>query len=113
MVAGLCIGLLPPSALGLARDTLGDLEGVLALNGTAVGLSVVAGAIAYRRGSRGDEGLEDHVEASTGTLGYSEDQADTAVMVGVFALIALGSLAAVIYLAIEGMSYGFLPPSNL
>jgi hypothetical protein len=31
----------------------------------------------------------------------------------VVALIALGSLAAVIYLAIEGMSYGFLPPSNL
>jgi len=113
LVAGICIGLLPPSALGLARDTLGDLGGVLALNGAAVGLSVVAGAIAYRWGSRGDEGFEGPVEATTGTLVYSEDQADTAVMVGVFALIALGSLATVIYLAIEGMSYGFLPPSNL
>jgi len=111
--AGICIGLLPTSALGLARDTLGDLDGVLALNGTAVGLAVVAGAIAHRWGSRGDEGFEGHVEASSGTLVFSEDEADTAVMVGVVALIALGSLAAVIYLAIEGMSYGFLPPSNL
>jgi hypothetical protein len=111
--AGLCLGLLPPSALGLARDALGDLDGILALNGGAVALAFVAGTIAYRRGPRVAEGVEDHVEASGGTLVYSEDQADTAVMVGVFSLIALGSLAAVIYLAIEGLSYGFLPPSNL
>jgi hypothetical protein len=111
--AGLCLGLLPPSALGLARDALGDPDGILALNGGAVALAFVAGAIAYRRGPRVAEGVEDPVEAGGGTLVYSEDQADTAVMVGVFSLIALGSLAAVIYLAIEGLSYGFLPPSNL
>jgi hypothetical protein len=111
--AGLCLGLLPPSALGLARDTAGALDGILALNGGAVALAIVAGAIAYRRGPGDAEGVEDNGEASCGTLVYSEDQADTAVMVGVFSLIGLGSLATVIYLAIEGLSYGFLPPSNL
>jgi hypothetical protein len=110
---GVCLGLLPPSALGLARDALGDLEGTLALNGGAVALAFVAGAITYRRGPRDAEAAEDHFEASDDTLLYSEDPADTAVIVGVFALIALGSLAAVVYLAIEGLSYGFLPPSNL
>jgi hypothetical protein len=113
LVAGICLGLLPPSDLGLVRETLGDLDWVLALNGTAVGMAAVAGAIAYRWGSRDAEGFEDHVEASGGTLVYSEDRADTAVMIGVFALLALGSLAALIFLAVEGLSYGFLPPSNL
>ena len=112
-VAGVCLGLLSPSALGLARDTLGDLDNVLALNGVAVGLAFVAGAIAYRRGPGGASSVGAQVEASAGTLVYSEDRADTAVMVGVFALIAVGSLAAVTYLAFEGLSYGFLPPSNL
>ena len=112
VVAGLCLGLLPSSALGLARGTMGDLDRVLALNGAAVGLAFVAGAIAYRRGSRGAGSVGAQVVASVGTLVYSEDRADTAVMVGVFALIAVGSLAAVIYLAFEGLSYGFLPPSG-
>jgi len=112
-VAGLCLGLLPPSALGLARDTLGDLDRVLALNGAAVVLAFVAGAIAYRRGPRSAPSAGAPVEASGGTLVYSEDRADVAVIVGVFALIAVGSLATFVYLAIEGLSYGFLPPSNL
>lgn len=112
-VAGLCLGLLPPTALGLAEDTLGDLDRVLPLNGAAVGLAFVAGAIASRRGHRGAPSTGAHVEASDGTLVYSEDRADTAVMVGVFALIEAGSLAAVVYLAFEGLSYGFLPPSLL
>jgi len=112
-VASLCLGLLPPSALGLARDTMGDLDRVLTLNGVAVGLAFVAGAISYKRGPRGAPGVGPRVEASGGTLVYSEDRADTAVMVGVFALIAVGSLAIVVYLAFEGLSYGFLPPSNL
>ena len=112
-VAGLGLGLLPPSALGLARDALGDLDRTLALNGAAAALALVAGAIAYKRVSTEAEAVGDHIEASDGTLIYSEDTADTAVMIGVFALIALGSLAAVIFLALEGLSYGFLPPSNL
>ena len=112
-VAGLCTGVAPPSVHGLARDTLGDFDRVLALNGTAVVLALVVGAIAYVRGASKAEFVTLGVEASAATLVYSEDRADTAVMVGVFALVALGTLAVVIYLAIEGLSYGFLPPSNL
>jgi hypothetical protein len=113
LVGSLCMGLLPPSAVGLARDTLGDLDRVLILNGAAVGLAFLAGAISYVRGPRGWPSVGANVEAIGGTLVYSEDRADNAVMVGVFALIALGSLATVVYLAFEGLSYGFLPPSNL
>jgi hypothetical protein len=113
LAAAVCLGLLPPSAVGLARDALGDLNSVLALNGAAVGLAFLTGAIAYMREPRRVEGVGERREASGGTLVYSQDRADIAVMVGVFALVALASLAAVTYLAIEGLSYGFLPPSNL
>lgn len=112
-LAGLCLGLLPSSSLGLDPDVLGDVDRTLALNVAAAALALVAGAIAYKRVSTEAEVGGDQVLASDATLVYSEDRADTAVMVGVFALIALGSLAAVIYLAVEGLSYGFLPPSNL
>lgn len=112
-LAGVGFGLARPSAFGLVRDLLGDLERVLALNGAALALAVVAGTIAYRRGAPKAEIVGADVEASGGTLVYSEDRADTAVMVGIFALIALGTLAAVVYLAVEGLSYGFLPPSDL
>lgn len=112
-IASLSLGLGPPSVLGLARDTLGDFDRVLALNGAALALALVAAAIAYVRGARTAESLTLDVEASAATLVYSEDRADTAVLLGVLALIALGTLAVVIYLAIEGLSYGFLPPSNL
>ena len=112
-VAGLCTGLAPPSVLGLARDTLGEYDRVLALNGAVLVLALVAGAIAYMRGAARAEPVTVDDEASAATLVYSEDRADTAVMLGVVALVALGTLAVVIYLAIEGLSYGFLPPSNL
>jgi hypothetical protein len=112
-VAGLCLGLLPSSSLGLARDVLGEVDRTLALNVAAAALALVAGAIAYKRVSTKAEVVGDQIEASDGTLVFSEDRADTAVIVGVFALIALGSFATVIYLALEGLSYGFLPPSNL
>jgi hypothetical protein len=99
--------------LGLARDSLGDFDRGLSLSGAALILALVAGAIAYRRGAGKAGFVAPEVEATTATLVYSEDRADTAVMVGVIALIAVGTLAVVIYLAIEGLSYGFLPPSNL
>jgi hypothetical protein len=113
LIAGLCLGLAPPSVLGLARDTLGDFDRALSLSGTALILALVAGTIAYRRGAGKAGFVAPEVEATTATLVYSEDRADTAVMVGVVALIAVGTLAIVVYLAIEGLSYGFLPPSNL
>jgi hypothetical protein len=113
LIAGLGTGLASPSVLGPARDTLGDFERVLALNGAALALALVAGAIAYLRGSGATEPVARDPEASAAALVYSEDRADTAVLVGVFALIGLGTLAIVAYLAVEGLSYGFLPPSNL
>ena len=112
-IAGLGTGLAPPTVLGLSRDTLGDFDRVMALNGAVLLLAFVAGVIAHLRGAGTAEPVTLEVEASAAPFVYSEDRADTAVMVGVFALIALGALAVVIYLAIEGLSYGFLPPSNL
>ena len=112
-IAGLVTGLVSPSVLGPARNALGDFDRVLALNGAVLMLALVAGAVAYLRGAGATEpGVRDP-EASVAALVYSEDRADTAVLVGVFALIGLGTLAIVVYLAVEGLSYGFLPPSNL
>ena len=93
------------------RDLLGELDRVAVLGGVALAAALVAAAIAYRRPPPPAETAE--TEAIVGSLVYSEDRADIAVAVGVFALVALASLAAVTYLALEGLNYGFLPPRNL
>ncbi|MGH2775539.1 MAG: hypothetical protein ACRDJT_08925 [Actinomycetota bacterium] len=110
-ITGLCLGLAPPSVLGLARHTLGDFGRVLALNGAVLMLALVAGAVTFIRATGTAESVTPDLQAPAAPA-YSEDRAHTPVLVGVFALLALGTVAVVIYLAFEGLSYGFLP-SNL
>ncbi len=110
--AAILVGLTPPSVLGLPEDTLGETSGVLPLYASAVLLGLGAAAVVARRAPpsvAGPPGLEVRI----GTLALTEDRADMAVVVGVAVVVALGTLAALVVLVLEGYRYGFLPPSNL
>lgn len=109
---GLGVGLLPAEVLGSGRDVIGDSTRVLVLQGVALGLGAAAALVAWRRTLSRSSVPQTQLEVDTGSLGYSDDRADVAVMLVVAALIALGTLGAVGYLTFEGLSYGFLPPSN-
>ena len=113
LVAGASLGIASLLVLEPARDLLGELDRVLILGGVALVAALAAAAIVYRRPPVAVEGGSAETESIRGSLVYSEDRADIAVAVGVFALVAVASLAAVTYLALEGLSYGFLPPRNL
>jgi hypothetical protein len=110
---GLCVGLLPAEVLGSGQDVVGDPTKVMVLQGVALGLGGAAALVARRRTPLREPELQDRLEVDTGSLSYSDDRGDVAVMLGLASLIALGTLGAVGYLTLEGLSYGFLPPSNL
>jgi hypothetical protein len=106
---GLVLGLAPPSFWGLPEHIPGQRAPWLI--GAALALALVAALAAHRRSPSAAPAPE-RLEAHPGVIVYASEGEDVAVMVGVAALIGLGSLAAVVYLAVEGLSYGFLPPSN-
>jgi hypothetical protein len=110
---GLCVGLLPAEVLGSGQDVVGSPTKVLVLQGAALGLGGAAALVARRRSPPSEPQLQDRIEVDTGSLSYSDDRGDVAVMLGLAVLIALGTLGTVGYLTLEGLSYGFLPPSNL
>lgn len=109
----LVVGLSPASSLGFTSPGLAPPGSALALHASALLVGLGAAAVAWRRAAPPDPASQPTVAVRVGTLGYSEDSGDTAVMVGVAALIGLGALATVIYLALEGLSLGFLPARNL
>jgi hypothetical protein len=112
-VAGLAMGLAPPSLWGLPAGTAGNPERSLWPVGIALGLALVAAFLAHRRAAGAEREPPEQLEARPGVVVYADAGVDAAVMVGVSVLVGLGSLAAVAYLAIEGFSLGFLAPSNL
>jgi hypothetical protein len=108
-LVALALGLAPPSLWGLPEHLLGERSPWLIGAGLALALGA---ALAAHRGSPSAAPTTEPMEAHPGVIVYASEGEDVAVMVGVAALIGLGSLAAVVYLAVEGLSYGFLPPGN-
>ncbi|MGI8941812.1 MAG: hypothetical protein ACR2H7_07950 [Actinomycetota bacterium] len=110
---GLVVGLIPASSLGFSSRDLGSAAPGLALHASALVLGLGAAAVAWRRATPLDPASLPSVPVRTGSLGYSEEGADTVVMVAIAALVGLGALTTVVYLAFEGLSFGFLPARNL
>jgi hypothetical protein len=109
---GLCVGLLPAEVLASGRDIVGGPSKVLVLQGVALGLGGAAAPVAWRRTPSSQPEPQAGLEVDANSLSYSDDRGDVAVMLGLATLVALGTLGAVGYLTLEGLSYGFLPPSN-
>lgn len=111
VAVGIIIGMLPSGVLGAGKEVLGESSRVFVLQGAALGLGGVA-ALGARRGTPSPEAEPGRLEVDTGALTYSDDRSDVVVMLGLAGLIALGTLGAVAYLTLEGLSYGFLAPAN-
>ncbi|MGH2790457.1 MAG: hypothetical protein ACRDJ0_05680, partial [Actinomycetota bacterium] len=109
---GLIIGMLPAAVLGSGDDIVGDSSSVLVLQCVAVGLGGAAALMAWRKTPAREPEPDARLQVDVGSLTYSDDRGDVAVVLGLAGLIALGTLGAVGYLTFEGLSYGFLPPAN-
>lgn len=109
---GLIIGMLPAGVLGAGQDIVGAPTKVLVLQCAALGFGAAAALVAWRGTPSRVPEPQAGLEVDAGSLSYSDDRGDVAVLLALAALIALGTLGAVGYLTFEGLSYGFLPPSN-
>ena len=109
---GLIIGMLPAAVLGSGEDIVGDSSKVFVLQCAALGLGMAAALIAGRKTPSREPEPGARLEVDVGSLTYSDDRGDVAVMLGLAGLIALSTLGAVGYLTFEGLSYGFLPPAS-